>query len=43
MTANWHRYIFATGLFTDEETTDRLQKEIENQRQYHVQYWPFFE
>ena len=36
------RYICATGAFTDEEVLARLQTEIENGKQYQMQYWPIF-
>ena len=36
------RLICASGRFSKEEIAARLQKEIENDAQYHVQYWPLF-
>lgn len=35
-------YICASGVFSDEEILERLQKEIDTQQQYQVQYWPIF-
>ena len=35
------RYISASGEFTPEEIEKRLQKELSNNEQYHMQYWPF--
>lgn len=40
---NVSRYISKTGLFSDEEIKNRLSAEINNQKQYSVQYWPVFE
>ena len=36
------RYLCASGRFTDNEINERLIKEIHNQKEYGVQYWPFF-
>jgi Acetyltransferases, including N-acetylases of ribosomal proteins len=36
------KYICAGGKFTDQEIQDRLAKEIENKKRYHIQYWPIF-
>lgn len=36
------RFICATGKFSENEIAERLKKEIENNREYHVQYWPVF-
>lgn len=37
------QYICASGTFSETDIAARLEKELENQRQFHVQYWPFFE
>ncbi len=37
------RFICASGIFTAEDITSRLETEISNERIYHVQYWPVFE
>ena len=37
------RYITKRGLFTEAEIRTRLELEINNQKSYHVQYWPVFE
>ena len=36
------RYICASGKFTAEDISARLEKEIHNDKAYHVQYWPIF-
>ena len=36
------RYICATGVFTPEKIQERLALEVENYRQYGVQYFPIF-
>ena len=36
------RFICASGVFAPSDITERLNKEIENQTLYHVQYWPIF-
>jgi RimJ/RimL family protein N-acetyltransferase len=36
------RYICATGEFTQQDILDRLNVEVNNGKQYHVQYWPIF-
>lgn len=35
-------YISGKGFFSEKEITERLIKEIRNQEQYKVQYWPIF-
>ncbi|MBE5971685.1 MAG: GNAT family N-acetyltransferase [Lachnoclostridium sp.] len=37
------RYICASGIFSRKDIADRLTKEIENDRQFGIQYWPIFE
>ena len=37
------KYISKTGVFSENEIIDRLQLEIDNEKQFHVQYWPIFE
>ena len=37
------RYICATGVFSREDIAARLAKEIENDANFGVQYWPIFE
>ena len=37
------KYISKTGVFTEQEILDRLNTELENEKQFKVQYWPFFE
>ncbi len=37
------RFICATGVFSPEDVAARLEKEIENDKQFGVQYWPIFE
>jgi Acetyltransferases, including N-acetylases of ribosomal proteins len=36
------RYICATGEFTQQNIMDRLNVEINNRKEYQVQYWPIF-
>lgn len=37
------KYICYSGKFSENDILDRLDTEINNQRQYNVQYWPIFE
>lgn len=37
------KYICSSGKFSAEDISERLKKEIENNAQFHVQYWPAFE
>ena len=37
------RFICATGKFTNKDIIDRLEKEIYNNKEFHIQYWPIFE
>lgn len=37
------RFICASGRFSEEDISNRLEKEIDNNTKYHVQYWPIFE
>lgn len=37
------RFICASGKFSANDITTRLEKEINNYAEYHVQYWPIFE
>ena len=37
------KFICATGVFSSEDIAARLKKEIENDNQFGVQYWPIFE
>jgi len=37
------KHISKTGSFTEQEIMARLVKEIDNQQQFQVQYWPIFE
>ena len=37
------KYICATGKFSKEDIWNRLNKEINNDLEYHVQYWPIFD
>lgn len=37
------RYICASGVFSEEDITARLNREIDNGAQHGVQYWPVFE
>lgn len=36
------RYICATGVFTQQDIVSRLETEINNDKLFHVQYWPIF-
>lgn len=36
------KYISANGIFTEEQIQSRLNKEIDNDKLYGVQYWPIF-
>ena len=36
------RYICATGEFSQQNIIDRLNVEVNNEKQYQVQYWPIF-
>ena len=36
------KYISAKGYFTDEEIQSRLEKEISNEKQLGIQYWPMY-
>ena len=40
---NVTKYLSASGTFTREEITERLNLEIENEKAYSIQYWPVFE
>jgi len=37
------QHISKTGTFSEQDIKDRLAKEIDNQQQFYVQYWPIFE
>ena len=37
------KFICASGRFDAEDIVGRLNKEIDNNIEYHVQYWPIFE
>lgn len=37
------KYICANGKFSEKEIENRLEKEIDNDARYHVQYWPIFD
>lgn len=37
------KFICASGRFSDDDISARLTKEIYNEIEYHVQYWPIFE
>ena len=37
------RFICASGKFTRKDISARLEKERNNNQEYHVQYWPVFE
>ena len=37
------QFICTTGVFSPEDISARLNKEIENDRQFGIQYWPVFE
>lgn len=36
------RYISANGEFSEKEIKEKLDKEINNQKEYGIQYWPIF-
>ena len=36
------RFICASGKFSEDDISARLEKEISNEKEYHVQYWPIF-
>lgn len=35
-------YICAAGTFTEQQITNRLEAELKNQEEFHMQYWPIF-
>lgn len=37
------RFICASGKFSEEDIINRLNKEIENDIHFHVEYWPIFD
>lgn len=37
------RFICSTGIFTSEDIIHRLETEIQNDKLFHMQYWPIFE
>ena len=37
------KYICASGNFSQSDMENRLQKELEQEQQYGIQYWPIFE
>lgn len=37
------RFICSTGKFTKEDVNHRLETEIQNEKLFHIQYWPIFE
>lgn len=37
------RFICATGIFTKQDIRHRLETEIDNDKLFHIQYWPIFE
>lgn len=37
------KYICASGRFSKDDIIDRLDKEVDNNKRYNVQYWPVFE
>ncbi len=37
------RYICSSGRFSQEDISARLELEVRNDTEYHVQYWPIFE
>ena len=37
------RFICATGKFSADDISSRLETEISNEMRYHVQYWPVFD
>lgn len=41
--ANVTQFICASGQFSANDIANRLQKEIDYNAEYHVQYWPIFE
>lgn len=41
--SNVTKYICASGCFSADDIAMRLAKEIENNIEHHVQYWPIFE
>ena len=40
---NVTKFICASGKFSKNDIAERLEKEISNDIEYHVQYWPVFE
>lgn len=40
---NVTKYICANGRFSEEDIVNRLNHEVNNNAEYHVQYWPIFE
>ncbi len=36
------RFLCASGVFTEQDILQRLDREIDNQAQYSIQYWPIF-
>ncbi|MEA4920312.1 MAG: GNAT family N-acetyltransferase [Clostridiaceae bacterium] len=37
------RYICSDGIFTKQDILSRLETEIQNDKLFHIQYWPIFE
>lgn len=37
------RFICAAGTFTNQDIRNRLETEIHNDEEFHIQYWPVFE
>lgn len=37
------RFICATGKFANQDIINRLETEIHNYKEFHIQYWPIFE
>ncbi len=37
------QFICATGTFTNQDIRNRLETEIHNDEEFHIQYWPVFE
>lgn len=37
------KFICATGKFTNQDIINRLETEIHNDKEFHIQYWPIFE
>ncbi|MBO5208380.1 MAG: GNAT family N-acetyltransferase [Lachnospiraceae bacterium] len=37
------KYICASGVFSEKDIINRLEKEVSNNAEYNVQYWPIFE